>query len=164
MSESGGRRKTLRRPQWWSCWSQVLFVPSPVASYFGSCGGCKWQHVDYAAQLDAKRQSVKDALEHTGGFEGIEVQPTRGAEDIFYYRNKMEYSFSASRWLTTEEIASGEKFNTDFALGMHVPGRFDRVIDLDACFLPDPISMEIVNGLRRIALSEWLDLLEYVYP
>ena len=126
----------------------------PRCEYFGTCGGCKWQHVDYAAQLEAKRQSVKDALEHTGGFVDVEVQPTHGAEDIFHYRNKMEYSFSASRWLTSEEIASGESFNTDFALGMHVPGRYDRVIDLSACYLPAPISMEIVNGIRVLALAE----------
>ena len=126
----------------------------PQCEYFGSCGGCKWQHVDYAAQLAAKQESVKDALEHTGGFYDVEVQPTQGAENIFHYRNKMEYSFSASRWLTTEEIASGKSFNTDFALGMHVPGRFDRVIDLKTCYLPAPISMEIVNGIRELALAE----------
>ena len=123
-------------------------------TYFGSCGGCKWQHVDYAAQLAAKQQSVEDALVHTGGFEGIEVQPTHGAEEIFHYRNKMEYSFSASRWLTSEEIASGKSFRTDFALGMHVPGRFDRVVDLKECHLPAPISIEIVNGVREMAMSE----------
>ena len=127
---------------------------TPRCEYFGTCGGCKWQHVDYAAQLEAKRQSVKDALEHTGGFSGIDVPPTHGAEDIFRYRNKMEYSFSASRWLTTEEIASGKSFNTEFALGMHVPGRFDRVIDLHSCFLPASISMDIVNGMRTLALEE----------
>ena len=126
----------------------------PRCRYFGTCGGCKWQHVDYEAQLEAKRQSVRDALVHTGGFGDIEVQATQGAKEIFHYRNKMEYSFSASRWLTTEEIATGASFNTDFALGMHVPGRFDRVIDLHACYLPDPISIEIVNGLRELALKE----------
>ena len=126
----------------------------PKCRYFGSCGGCKWQHVDYEAQLEAKRQSVKDALEHTGGFLGIEVRPTHGADDIFHYRNKMEYSFSASRWLTTAEIATGKSFKTDFALGMHVPGRFDRVLDLHECYLPAPISMQIVNGIRQLALKE----------
>ena len=119
--------------------------------YFGSCGGCKWQHVDYPAQLEAKRESVEDAIKHTGGFEGVRVNPVFGSERIFHYRNKMEYSFSASRWLTTEEIQSGQPFDTRFALGMHAPGRFDRVIDLQACYLPAPISMRLVNAFRDLA-------------
>ena len=128
----------------------------PECKYFGTCGGCKWQHVQYAAQLEAKQNSVKEALEHVGGFSGIHVNPTLGAKEIFHYRNKMEYSFSASRWLTSEEIASGLSFKTDFALGMHVPGRFDRVVDLDICYLPATVSMDIVNRVRNLAIAnEW---------
>ena len=128
----------------------------PKCKYVGSCGGCKWQHVSYSAQLEAKHESVSDALLHQGDFAGVEVKPVLGADEIFHYRNKMEYSFSTSRWLTSEEIASGKSYNTDFALGMHVPGRFDRVVDLDSCFLPETISMEIVNHFRSLALSnEW---------
>ena len=135
-----------------------LITPSPLrvqprCEYFGTCGGCKWQHVDYAAQLEAKRQSVIDALSHAGGFSEVEVRPTCGSEQIFHYRNKMEYSFSASRWLTSEEIATGKSFDTDFALGMHAPGRFDRVIDLKACYLPPPVSIRVVNKFRDYAKS-----------
>ena len=128
----------------------------PECKYFGTCGGCKWQHVNYAAQLEAKQKSVIEALEHQGGLSEIKVEQTLGAKEIFHYRNKMEYSFSASRWLTTEEIASGESFKTDFALGMHAPGRYDRVIDLDTCYLPEMVSMDLVNGFREFALAqEW---------
>ncbi len=126
----------------------------PICQYFGSCGGCKWQHVSYEAQLDAKRQSVHEALAHQGGYEGVEVNPIIGADDIFHYRNKMEFTFSASRWLTSEEIASSEQFDTSFALGMHAPGRFNRVIDLKTCYLPAQISVDLVNGFRTLAQSK----------
>lgn len=132
----------------------------PRCEYFGTCGGCKWQHVDYAAQLEAKREAVEDALTHTGGFNleelGITVEPTIGANDPFYYRNKMEFSFAAHRWLTDEEIASGNAYNTDFALGLHVPGRFDKVLDLQTCYLQSELSARIVNATRELALQhDW---------
>ncbi len=123
----------------------------PICEYFGSCGGCKWQHVDYSAQLDAKRQRVLDALVHQGGFADVAVEPVLGSEQVYHYRNKMEYSFSAFRWLTSDEIASGNPFDTDFALGMHAPGHYNRVIDLKACYLPDELSIQIVNRVRSLA-------------
>ncbi|MEM1041435.1 MAG: 23S rRNA (uracil(1939)-C(5))-methyltransferase RlmD [Bacteroidota bacterium] len=123
----------------------------PRCEYFWGCGGCKWQHVEYPAQLEAKRQSVAEALAHAGGFEGVEVRPTIGAEEKYYYRNKMEFSFSAQRWLTDREIASGETFDRDFALGLHVPGRFDKVLDLSACYLQSAWSARLVNATRALA-------------
>lgn len=125
----------------------------PRCKYFGNCGGCKWQNVDYDAQLAAKHRSVSEALQHQGGYEDIVVKPTIGAENIFHYRNKMEYSFSAARWLTSEEIASGEQFDTSFALGLHAPGQFSRVLDLDTCYLPPPLSINIVNEMRTLAMN-----------
>lgn len=119
--------------------------------YFGTCGGCKWQHVDYDAQLDAKTQSVEDALVHNGGFEDVDVRPAIGSEKIYYYRNKMEFSFSAGRWLTREEIDTGRDFDTSFALGLHVPGTFDKVLDLKECHLQSPTSRALVNGVRDLA-------------
>src|SRR5690606_32517965 len=117
--------------------------------------------VRYEAQLEMKRQAVAEALAHTGGFDldalGVAVRPTLGADrdegsgGVYFYRNKMEFSFSAHRWLTDWEIASGEEHDRDFALGLHVPGRFDRVLDLRACYLQSGWSARLVNGVRAFA-------------
>lgn len=120
----------------------------PRCFYFGTCGGCKWQHVGYEAQLEAKSQSVHDALVHNGGFADVEVRPAIGSDSAYFYRNKMEFSFSASRWLTREEIDSGKQFDTDFALGLHVPGFFDKVLDIHECHLQSQRSAELVNAIR----------------
>jgi 23S rRNA (uracil1939-C5)-methyltransferase len=122
--------------------------------YFGACGGCTWQHVDYTSQLNAKRESVHDALVRLGGFENIEVEPVIGADPVYRYRNKMEFSCSARRWLTDWEIASGEQFDKTLAIGMHAAGRFDRVIDLQECHLVSETGVEILNGLRQLAQRE----------
>src|SRR5690606_29900590 len=102
--------------------------------------------VAYEAQLEAKRQSVEDALRHTGGFDGVVARPTIGSERQYFYRNKMEFSFSASRWLTRDEIASGQDFDTSFALGLHVPGSYEKVLDLDVCYLQSELSVRLVNA------------------
>ncbi len=120
----------------------------PRCFYFETCGGCKWQHVDYQAQLEAKTQSVHDALVHNGGFRNVEVRLAIGSENVYFYRNKMEFSFSTSRWLTREEIESGGQFDTDFALGLHVPGFFDKVLDINECHLQSELSAELVNAVR----------------
>jgi 23S rRNA (uracil1939-C5)-methyltransferase len=131
----------------------TLIAPSdlrtePRCRYADTCGGCAWQHVHYEAQLEAKRQSVEEAFQHQGGFDGVDVPPIIGAEDIFYYRNKMDFDFSADRWLTSDEIATGEEFDTDFAVGLHVPGNFFKVLDLQECHLQSPWSAQFVNVLR----------------
>jgi 23S rRNA (uracil1939-C5)-methyltransferase len=142
-----------------------VLAPSPLRTeprceYFWSCGGCKWQHVRYEAQLEMKRQAVEEALVHAGGFDlkamGVEVRPTIGADEdrVYFYRNKMEFSFSAGRWLTGWEIASGEDLDKDFALGLHVPGRFDKVLDLRACYLQSAWSARLVNGVRAFAKAQ----------
>jgi 23S rRNA (uracil1939-C5)-methyltransferase len=138
-----------------------LLEPSPLrteprCAYFGACGGCKWQHVQYQAQLDAKTQSVSEALQHEGGFTDVPVRDAIPAEHIYEYRNKMEFSFSAERWLTSEEIASDERFTLTFALGLHAPGFFNKVIDLDECHLQSGLSARIVNATREFALeNDW---------
>ena len=139
-----------------------VLSPSPLRTtprcpYFGTCGGCKWQHVSYQAQLEAKQQSVAEALTHVGGFEHVSVQPTLGNDAIYGYRNKMEFSFGTRRWLTPAELASGEPFNKAFALGLHAPGRFDRIFDLHECHLMPEIGTRILNALRTFALEHnWL--------
>lgn len=139
----------------------ALLEPSPLrteprCAYFGACGGCKWQHVEYSAQLDAKRQTVSDAFRAFPGIADIPVHPTLGTEETYFYRNKMEFSFSADRWLTQAEIASGERFDLSFALGLHAPGHFNKVIDLAECHLQSELSARIVNGVRDFARgSSW---------
>lgn len=128
---------------------------SPRCPYFGPCGGCRWQHVEYAAQLEFKRQHVIDALERIGGFRGLQVPPTLGAPEPYYYRNKMEFSFG-DRWLTAQEMASAPDGKghrgpeTPFALGLHIPGRYDRILDLNECWLQSPASARIVNEVRSL--------------
>jgi len=120
----------------------------PRCRYADECGGCTWQHVAYEAQLDMKQQSVREAFAHNTGFEDVEVRPTIGAETPFFYRNKMDFDFSADRWLTREEIDTGKDFDTDFALGLHVPGNFFKVLDLQECYLHSELSVRLVNGIR----------------
>ena len=121
---------------------------APRCRYADTCGGCKWQHVDYSAQLDAKQQSVEEAFHHHSAFSDVTVPPTIGADPIFRYRNKMDFDFSADRWLTPDEIDTGKTFDTDFALGLHVPGNFFKVLDLQECHLPAAITQRLLNGIR----------------
>jgi 23S rRNA (uracil1939-C5)-methyltransferase len=141
--------------------ARVLEViePSPLRTtprcrYFGVCGGCKWQHVQYAAQLGAKRDSVAGALRHEAGLHDIAVEPTLPSPDVYFYRNKMEFSFGSSRWLTEDEIASGETFDRDFALGLHPAGAFGKVVDLHECHLQSELSVRVVNRVRQVARAE----------
>jgi 23S rRNA (uracil1939-C5)-methyltransferase len=130
----------------------------PRCEYFDACGGCKWQHVAYPAQLDMKGEAAVSALARAGlDLDGADVRPPLGAEPhdgpggLYFYRNKMEFSFAAQRWLTDWEIATGEPHDKDFALGLHVPGRFDKVLDLKACYLQSAWSAALVNGVRAFA-------------
>ena len=139
------------------------FRVAPRCRYFGTCGGCAWQHLAYDAQCAFKRQQVIDALERIGGFAGITVQPTLGAADAFYYRNKMEFSFGV-RWLTREELDAAPPRDPSvspverFALGLHIPQRFDRVLDVEECFLQSPESTAIVNAVRTFARDRELTI------
>ena len=130
----------------------------PQCRYFGVCGGCRWQNVRYDAQLMFKRQHVIDALERIGGFQGIGVRPTLGCDQPYHYRNKMEFSFG-QRWLSREEMTAQHDTGTkgpSFALGLHLPGRFDRVLDLEECWLQSELSVGIVNHVRLFALEHQL--------
>jgi len=122
----------------------------PPCLYFGTCNGCKWQHVAYEYQLEAKRQSVQDALTHLGGFK-VTANPAIASPNVYGYRNKMEFSFSAHRWLTEKEIESGEALDTTFALGFHARGQFSSVINIKECLLQRSPSSEILNAVREIA-------------
>jgi len=135
----------------------------PRCKYFGICGGCKWQQVNYQAQLDFKRQHVVDVLERIGGLSGVKVNPTLGSDETYFYRNKMEFSFG-DRWLTREEMENRKPGNGDrkpsdrFALGLHIPERFDKVLDIDECWLQSERSHQIVNEVRSFCRSRALSV------
>ena len=121
----------------------------------GVCGGCKWQHLDYEKQLEFKEQQVKDALQRIGKVEVKDFQPIMGSKEIFNYRNKLDFSFSHKRWMTKEEIDSDEIVD-EGALGFHVPGRWDKVLEVTECQLqPDP-SNAIRNRVRELAAEHGL--------
>jgi 23S rRNA (uracil1939-C5)-methyltransferase len=123
----------------------------PPCPHFGACGGCKWQHFDYGEQVRWKRQHVVDAFQRIGQIDVGEIAETMASPAAYGYRNKMEFSFGASRWLTNEEIASGETFETDFALGLHVPGRFDKVRHLDHCLLQAEVGNTVLKATHLLA-------------
>jgi 23S rRNA (uracil1939-C5)-methyltransferase len=106
----------------------------PPCEYSGFCGGCKWQFLQYDRQLHYKRQHVEESLEHIGLIKGVSVHPVIPSGKIFGYRNKMEFSCSDRKWLLPSDFAMGEK-SMSFALGLHVPGTFDKVLDIRACLL-----------------------------
>jgi 23S rRNA (uracil1939-C5)-methyltransferase len=118
-------------------------------SYFGVCGGCKQQDLKYSVQIKYKEEQVRDVFERLGGFDNFEMEPIVPSEKIFFYRNKMEFSFADKRWLTKEEIGSdGEIPNRNFALGLHIPRIFNKVLDLNECFLQSEESNKIMNFTR----------------
>ncbi len=138
---------------------QRLVKPSPVrimprCSHFGVCGGCKWQHLPYEEQLRYKQKQVKDALERIAKIELPEINPIIGSNNIWEYRNKMEYTFSNRKWLTFEQLESGEEFFDRDAAGFHIPGAFDKVLDIDKCHLQNDISNEIRNFIKQYAKSK----------
>lgn len=120
----------------------------PFCEHFGTCGGCSWQHINYETQLKYKQQQVIDNLERIGGLTLPAITPILASKKINYYRNKLDYTFTANRWLTKDElnIAIEEK-RYDVGLGYHIPRMYDRVFDVNNCYLqPDPS-----NAIRLLA-------------
>lgn len=109
----------------------------PRCVHFGVCGGCRWQHLPYYFQLKCKQQQVKDALERIAKIELPAISEIIGSEEIWAYRNKMEYTFSNKKWLTFDQLRSGVDFPDRDAAGFHIPGAFDKVLDIEACHLQD---------------------------
>lgn len=118
---------------------------NPVCEHFGLCGGCKWQHIPYSMQLETKEQQVYDQLERIGKLSIREKRPILGADPIYHYRNKLEYTFSNRRWLTEGEIEQDEEYPESFfeGLGFHIPGMFDKVLDIKRCHLQEDVSNRI---------------------
>lgn len=127
---------------------------TPACEHFGVCGGCKWQHIPYESQLRYKRDQVVDALTRIAKVEIPEVNPTLGSKETFCYRNKLEYTFSCKCWITFEDLRSGHEIADRNALGFHIPGAFDKVLDIKKCWLQDDLSNRIRLFVRQYALAK----------
>ena len=129
----------------------------PFCAHFGVCGGCKWQNLPYQLQTEFKQQEVIDNLERIGKVELRDIAPIIGSPKTTYYRNKLEFTFCNKRFLTREEIAEGNDLNRTPAVGFHVPGLFDKVIDINKCYLQAEPSNAIRNFIREYALARGLN-------
>lgn len=127
----------------------------PVCEHFGTCGGCKWQMLPYPKQLKFKQQQVVDNLTRIGKLELPEISSIIGSAKSEFYRNKLEFTFSNRKWLTTQELNSGKDFNMN-SVGFHIPGMFDKVLDIHKCWLQDDISNQLRNEVRRYAIANKL--------
>jgi len=125
----------------------------PVCEHFGTCGGCRWQHLPYDIQTTWKHRQVSDTLTRIAKIELPVINPTLPSDNIFYYRNKMEYTFSNKKWLTFEQLNSGEVFPQRNAAGFHIPGAFDKVLDINRCHLQDDLGNCIRNFIKQFAIE-----------
>jgi len=123
----------------------------PVCEHFGVCGGCKWQNMKYSQQLYYKQNEVKNHLQRIGKIDLPEFEPILGSEKQFFYRNKMEFGFSNSRWLTQDEIESEADLGNKNALGFHIPKMWDKILDINKCHLQEDPSNAIRNEIRDFA-------------
>ncbi len=123
----------------------------PLCLHFGVCGGCKWQHLPYNLQLQFKEKQVKDNLIRIGKTGLPEINSIIGSADEYLYRNKLEYTFSNRRWITNDEVRSGLEIKNENALGFHIPGVFDKVLNISQCHLqPEPTNL-IRNSVHEFA-------------
>ncbi len=128
----------------------------PFCKHYGVCGGCKWQHLDYAAQLQHKQQVVEDAIQRIAKVKVIDFQDIIGGTETVYYRNKLEFTFSDRRWLTEAEIHMPTEMKQRPALGFHRPGAFDKIVDIEHCWLQPEPSNTIRNTIKAIAIEQGL--------
>lgn len=126
---------------------------TPVCSHFGYCGGCKWQDMNYDSQLYYKQKEVENNLVRLGRIAIPEISPIMGSEEIYHYRNKMEFSFSDMRWLTPDEIQKADTIENRNALGFHIAGAWDKILDIDLCYLQADPSNAIRLEIKRFALA-----------
>ena len=129
----------------------------PACEHFGTCGGCKWQDMAYEHQLAYKQKEVTNNLIRIGHIELPEITPIKAASEQYFYRNKMEFSFSDSRWLTFEEIESENDLGDRNALGFHIPGMWDKILDVKKCHLQADPSNAIRNSIKNFALENNLE-------
>ena len=126
----------------------------PFCRHYGVCGGCKWQCLQYEHQLKYKQQQVVDALTRIGKVELPDVMPIIGSEQTRAYRNKLEFTFSNKRWLTWDEVERNVKYDNMNALGFHIPGAFDKVLDIQECALMPELNNRIRNAIRDFAAKQ----------
>ena len=126
---------------------------NPKCEHFGICGGCKWQHIKYEEQLKFKEVEVKNNLLRIGNLTLPKITPIKGAANNYFYRNKMEYSFSDSRWLSLEEIKSKKIIKEKNALGFHIPGMWNKVVDINKCWLQDDITNTLRNSIKDFSIK-----------
>ncbi|AZI54352.1 23S rRNA (uracil(1939)-C(5))-methyltransferase RlmD [Epilithonimonas vandammei] len=129
----------------------------PKCIHFGTCGGCKWQNIAYEKQLDFKHSEVVNNIKRIGGVSDFETIPILGSKEQYFYRNKMEFSFSNSRWLTQYEISSEENFGNRDALGFHIPGMWSKILDLKECYLQEDPSNPIRLAVKKYAVENGLE-------
>jgi 23S rRNA (uracil1939-C5)-methyltransferase len=127
----------------------------PFCQHFGTCGGCKWQHLNYEAQLKYKQKAVLNALERLGKVDISQAEDILGSQQATYYRNKLEFTFSNKRWLDEADMANRDSLSMD-ALGFHVPGRFDKILQVEHCYLQADPSNTIRNAMHAYALANGL--------
>ena len=123
----------------------------PKCKHFGICGGCKWQNLPYETQLKFKHKQVVDQITRIGKVQPKEILPILGSQEIYYYRNKLEFTFSSRKWFVDKNEFEEKK--TSKALGYHMPGMFDRVLDIEECHLQPPITSEILNKVRNFTIQ-----------
>jgi 23S rRNA (uracil1939-C5)-methyltransferase len=132
----------------------------PLCSHFSICGGCKWQILPYNEQTAYKQKQVFNNLTRIGKINLPEISPIIPSSKTSFYRNKLEFTFSNKRWLTEEQIKSGTAFENMNALGFHIPGMFDKVLDIEKCYLQDDISNHIRNSIKDYAVKHQLEFFD----
>lgn len=132
----------------------------PFCEHYGICGGCKWQILPYSEQLKHKQIEVENNLRRIGKVELSEITPILGSAKTTFYRNKLEFTFSNRRWRTYEEMLEEKEFDTMNAVGFHIPGMFDKVLDINKCWLQDDIQNQIRNEIRLYALKNNLSFFD----
>lgn len=132
----------------------------PPCEHFGICGGCKWQNLPYLEQLRAKERQVGDQLRRIGKVELPEISPIMGSAKTWEYRNKLEFGCSNKRWLTKEQVATGQAFTNMNGIGFHITGAFDKILPIEKCWLMDDLHNEIRNSIRDYAFSHRLSFFD----
>ena len=159
IAQLGRIKKSYAEARVKDCISKSGLRTEPRCKYFGVCGGCKAQDLDYPQQTQFKQEQVKEIFERLGGFKDFDMLPIIPSDNIYCYRNKMEFSFANRRWLTENEINSMQEIpDKDFALGLHIPGMYDKVLDIDECFLQSELSTRILNFTRNFFKSRAISI------